>query len=107
MTAQSVASALDCARFDAIAEYANLAASYWLSIREAATRGDKLTVETHCRQVSAVTRETFATVKTLGAGRTRHSMSAPNELTILRATWPDELRDAPCCAFLCRSRRRA
>ena len=65
---QTTASALDYARLDAIAEFADLAASYWLSIREAATRGEKLTVETHCRQVSTVTRETFAVVKRLGYG---------------------------------------
>jgi hypothetical protein len=64
----SLADALDVARFDAVAEYADLAASYWRSIAEAAGRGERLTLETHCRQVAAVTRETFATVKSLGAG---------------------------------------
>jgi hypothetical protein len=67
MSAPTLASALDPARFDAIAEFADLAASYWRSIAEAASRGERLTVETHCRQVAAVTRETFATVKTLGS----------------------------------------
>jgi hypothetical protein len=64
----SLADALDYGRFDAIAEFADLAASYWHSIAEAAVRGERLTIETHCRQVSAVTRETFATVKSLGHG---------------------------------------
>jgi hypothetical protein len=41
-------------------------ASYWRSIAEAALRGEQLTLEVHCRQVAAVTRETFATVKALG-----------------------------------------
>ena len=58
--------ALDYVLFDAIAEFANLAASYWRSIEEAALRGERLTLEVHCRQVSAVTKEAFATVKTLG-----------------------------------------
>jgi hypothetical protein len=57
--------ALDYVLFDAIAEFANLAASYWRSIEEAALRGERLTLEVHCRQVSAVTKEAFATVKTL------------------------------------------
>jgi hypothetical protein len=62
----AIAGALDFARFDAIAEFANLTSSYWRSIEEAALRSERLTVETHCRQVAAVTREAFATVKTLG-----------------------------------------
>ena len=57
--------------FDAIAEFANLAASYWRSIEEAALRGERLTLEVHCRQVSAVTKEAFATVKTLGSVEVR------------------------------------
>jgi len=60
--------ALDYVRLDAIAELAHLAASYWISIREAAERGERVTIETHCRQVAAVTREAFATVRTLGSG---------------------------------------
>jgi sorbitol-specific phosphotransferase system component IIA len=65
MSAPQIA-ALDFARFEAIAELADLAASYWRSIAEAALRGEQLTLEVHCRQVAAVTRETFATVKSLG-----------------------------------------
>jgi hypothetical protein len=64
MSAPQIA-ALDLARFEAIAELADLAASYWRSIAEAALRGEQLTLEVHCRQVAAVTRETFATVKAL------------------------------------------
>jgi hypothetical protein len=63
----SLVDALDYARFDAIAEMADLAASYRRSIAESAMRGEKLTIEAHCRQVAAVTREAFATVKSLGA----------------------------------------
>jgi hypothetical protein len=64
--AHTIAGALDHARFDAIAEFANLASSYWSSIALAAERGERLIVETHCRQVAAVTREAFATVKAMG-----------------------------------------
>jgi hypothetical protein len=63
----SVTPALDFARYDAIEEMADLAASLWRSIAEAAARGDRLTLEVHCKQVAAVTREAFATVKTLAA----------------------------------------
>jgi hypothetical protein len=58
----------DGRRLDAVAEYAELAASYWHSIALAAERGDCTTVEVHCRQVALVTREAFATVKELGSG---------------------------------------
>ena len=64
---QTLAGALDCGRFDAIAEMAELAASYWRSTAEAAMRGERLTVEMHCRQIAAVTREAFAIVKALGS----------------------------------------
>jgi hypothetical protein len=63
---RTLVAALDCGRFDSMAELADLASSYWHSIALAAERGERLTVETHCRQVAAVTREAFATVKTLG-----------------------------------------
>jgi hypothetical protein len=65
-TPQTLAAAIDCGRFDAIAELAELASSYWHSIALAPERGERLAVETHCRQVAAGTREAFATVKTLG-----------------------------------------
>jgi hypothetical protein len=68
--------ALDFARFEAIAELADLAASYWRSIAEAALRGEHLTLEVHCRQVAAVTRETFATVKALGCEGDREREAA-------------------------------
>jgi hypothetical protein len=53
-------------RFEAIWEFADKAASYWRSIAEAAYRGDRLTLETHCRQVRFLTLATFQTVKELG-----------------------------------------
>jgi hypothetical protein len=59
--------ALDYLRFAAIAEYAELGLSYWVSLREAALRGERLTVEVHCRQIAAVTREAFGIAKMLGA----------------------------------------
>jgi hypothetical protein len=68
MTAlQTLAVALDADRFDAVADLAERAASYWYSIALAADRGERLTVEVHCRQVAAVTREAFAMVKALGS----------------------------------------
>ena len=59
--------ALDFVRFDEIARLAGLAASYWHSVELAADRGDALTVATHCKQVTAITRKAFALVGTLGA----------------------------------------
>jgi hypothetical protein len=64
---QSVASVCDDDRFAAIEQVADKAASYWRSIAEAAYRGDRLTVEVHCRQVAAVTRAAFETVRQLSA----------------------------------------
>jgi hypothetical protein len=63
----SLVNALDCIRLEEIAELAERAASYWISIREAAERGERLTVETHCRQVRLVTLAAFETVKSLGS----------------------------------------
>jgi sorbitol-specific phosphotransferase system component IIA len=68
MSDPSIASELDNLRFDAVAEYADLAASYWRSAAEAAFRGDRTTLEVHCKQLAAVTREAFKTVKELGTG---------------------------------------
>jgi hypothetical protein len=64
---QTLTAALDYGRFDAIAEFAERAASYWHSIALAADRGDRLTIEVHCRQLAAITREAFSIVKTLGS----------------------------------------
>jgi hypothetical protein len=66
-SARPVADAVDVARFDAIAEFAELAVSYWTSIALAADRREGMSIELHCRQVAAVTREAFATVKALGS----------------------------------------
>ena len=64
---EAVLAARDIRR-EAVVELADLAASYWRSAAEAAYRDDQLTLEVHCRQIAAVTREAFATVKTLGGG---------------------------------------
>jgi hypothetical protein len=58
---------LNFIRLDEIARLADLAASYWTSIRLAADRGDELTVLTHCKQVISVTREALAVVRTLNS----------------------------------------
>jgi hypothetical protein len=58
--------AVDRLRFGAIEELADLASSYWRSVAEAAARGERVAIEIHCRQVAAVTREAFGTVKALG-----------------------------------------
>jgi hypothetical protein len=68
VSAPSVTTELDNLRFDAVVEFATLAESYWKSAAEAAFRGDRTTLEVHCRQLSAVTREAFKTVKELGTG---------------------------------------
>jgi hypothetical protein len=62
-----IENALDCVRLHEIARLASLAASYWHSVELAADRGDTLTVATHCKQVTAVTRETLTLVGTLGS----------------------------------------
>jgi hypothetical protein len=62
-----IADALDYGRLIAIVEMADLAGSYWHSAALAAERGDRLTLETHCRQIAAVTKEAFSTVKALGS----------------------------------------
>ena len=68
---QNLTIALDSLRFDAVVEFADLAASYWRSAAEAALRGDRTTLEVHCRQLAAVTREAFQTVKELGSDARR------------------------------------
>jgi hypothetical protein len=71
MTAQveraRIADALDLNRLAELIRLADLAANYWESILLAAQRGDALTVNTHCRQVAAVTREAFALARAIGS----------------------------------------
>jgi hypothetical protein len=59
--------ALDFVRLDEIGRLAGRAASYWHSVELAADRGDTLTVVTHCKQVTAITREVLTLVGTLGS----------------------------------------
>jgi hypothetical protein len=72
----SLASVDDDARLARVEELADLAASFWRSVAEAAYRGDQLTVEVHCRQVALVTRAAFQTVKQLGAEASAGSRAA-------------------------------
>jgi hypothetical protein len=67
--APSLADAVDYGRLNTIAELADLAASYWHSVALAASRSERLTIEIHCRQIAAVTREAFAAVKALGSAQ--------------------------------------
>ena len=50
---------------DYLIELSDRAASYWRSVSEAAWRGDLRTVEVHCQQVAAVSKEAFRAVKEL------------------------------------------
>jgi hypothetical protein len=68
--------ALDYSRFDALDEHAELRSSYWTSVREAALRCKRLTVEVHCRQIAAVTREAFGIARMLGAASDKARCSA-------------------------------
>lgn len=63
----NVVRAYDDLRLITIEEFADQAASLWRSVAEAAFRGDRLVLVTHCHQVAAVTRGTFKLVKRLGA----------------------------------------
>jgi len=68
-TAHPVVAALYHRRFDEIAELAECAVSNWHSI--AATRGKRLTVETHCRQVALATRAAFGAMRNSAPDQTR------------------------------------
>lgn len=52
-------------RFDALVEMSDRAMSLWLSIREAAYRRERATLEIHCPQIRALTLGAFETVKAL------------------------------------------
>ena len=53
-------------QFAAIEEFAEKEISLWLSVREAAYRRERRTLELHCKQIRILTLATFETVKTLG-----------------------------------------
>lgn len=63
---ETVVSAFDEDRYDAILEFADKQISLWISIREAGFRRERATLETHCRQVRILTQAVFQTVKALG-----------------------------------------
>lgn len=50
---------------DHVIELSEQAASLWRSVTEAAWRGDLRTMEVHCQQIAAVSKEAFRTVKEL------------------------------------------
>jgi hypothetical protein len=88
----TVADAIDVARFDTIVELAELATSYWTSIALAADRRENKVIEVHCRQVRAVTREAFATVKALGSDSglsTDRPAQRPRSVRVARRTSQD------------------
>jgi hypothetical protein len=60
--------AFDEDRFAAIVDFADRAISLWLSLREAAYRRERTTLELHCPQVRVLTLAVFETVKALGSG---------------------------------------
>lgn len=57
---------LDLSRFDEILRDANLGTNLWASLELAAQRGDASNCRALCRQISVLTKATFALVKTLG-----------------------------------------
>ena len=65
--AEETVGSFDDDRFAAVGEFADRAISLWVSIREAAYRRERQTLETHCRQVRILTLGAFETVKLLGA----------------------------------------
>lgn len=68
-TSPAIEGVCDDLQFEAIEETADLLASYWRSIAEAAFRRERLTIEVHCRQVAKGTRLAFETVKELSANQ--------------------------------------
>jgi hypothetical protein len=54
--------------FIAIEEFAEKQISLWVSVREAAWRRERTTLELHCPQIKVLTVAVFQTVKQLGAG---------------------------------------
>jgi hypothetical protein len=54
-------------RFEAIENFAEKQISLWISIREAAWRRERETLELHCPQIRVLTLAVFDAVKTLAA----------------------------------------
>lgn len=63
--APSIGDALNQLNADYVIELSDQASSLWTSVREAAWRGDLRTMEIHCQQIAAVSKEAFRTVKEL------------------------------------------
>jgi hypothetical protein len=55
-------------RFDAIELFAEKQISLWVSVREAAWRRERETLEVHCPQIRILTLATFQAVRMLGSG---------------------------------------
>lgn len=66
--APSIGDALDQLSTDYVIELSEQASSLWRSVLEAAWRGDLRTMEVHCQQIAAVSKEAFRTVKELREG---------------------------------------
>jgi hypothetical protein len=64
-SSRSVEAALGQLSADYVIELSEQAASLWRSVTEAAWRGDLRTMEVHCQQIAAVSKEAFRTVKEL------------------------------------------
>jgi hypothetical protein len=56
-------------RFEAIEQFAEKQISLWMSVREAAWRRERETLELHCPQIRILTLATFQAVRTLGASQ--------------------------------------
>jgi hypothetical protein len=54
-------------RFEAIENFAEKQISLWMSVREAAWRRERETLELHCPQIRVLTLAVFDAVKTLAA----------------------------------------
>ena len=66
--ARSLADALDYRPLRRDRRNGGSCRSYWHRSPGGRIARERLTIEAHCRQIAAVTREAFETVKSLGAG---------------------------------------
>jgi hypothetical protein len=64
----ALANLFDEDRYDSLVEMSDRAISLWISIREAAWRRERATLEIHCPQIRFLTLGVFETVKALGPG---------------------------------------
>jgi hypothetical protein len=61
-------------RFEAIEQFAEKQISLWVSVREAAFRHERDTLELHCPQIRVLTLAAFQAVKMLGAGKKQEAI---------------------------------